>query len=51
MEWNLTAVWNWIKDKGIWMWQNWYILLAVIVGILIIIWFIKRLIVGIKSDN
>lgn len=47
----ITKVWNWTKDTGIWMWQNWYIVLGIIVGILIIIWFIRRLIVGIKSDN
>ncbi|KLL05248.1 MAG: hypothetical protein MRERV_3c070 [Mycoplasmataceae bacterium RV_VA103A] len=46
---NLTDIWIWIKDKTIWAKDNWYVILLVFIGILIIIWFIKKLISDIKN--
>lgn len=46
---NLTDIWIWIKDKAIWTKDNWYVILLVFIGILIIIWFIKKLISDINN--
>lgn len=46
---DLTSIWTWIKDKGIWAFKNWYIVIGILLGLLIIIWFIKKLISDIRN--